>query len=294
MVRKGLVMKKVFVSVIVIILIVLGWHYRFSIYKYFTAKFPSLAQNPLVESIKEDISAPPPLISNIFSPSAHLTVEGTIEQTNLNRQQNGGLPALRENTKLDQAAQAKLADMFKQQYFEHVNPQGVGPGDLAKKAGYNYLAEGENLALGNFDDDEVLVTAWMNSPGHRANILNTHYTEIGVAVGQGMYEGKKTWLAVQEFGRPASDCPSVDPNLKAEINSQEADINSMDGELKTEKAQLDAMHPQTQQEYDDYKNKLDEYNNEVHLYNNKIDQVKQLVSQYNNQINSYNSCLGSS
>src|SRR6185369_15716694 len=118
-----------------------------------------------------------------------------------------GLPALKENALLDKAAKKKLDDMFAQQYFEHINPQGKGPSDLAKSVGYDYIAIGENLALGNFKNDAELVQAWMDSPGHRANILNKQYTEIGVAVGQGTYEGKKTWLAVQEFGRPTSSCP---------------------------------------------------------------------------------------
>ena len=207
-------MKKFLGVIIVLIIAAAAWYYRFPIEKYFNSKFPALAQIPVVQDIKQDISTPPPLISKLINPGTHLTDAGVIEWTNTNRAQNGQLPALKENTLLDQAAELKLQDMFKQQYFEHVNPQGVGPGDLAKKVGYNFIAEGENLALGNFGNDQSLVTAWMNSPGHRANILNVHYTEIGVAVGQGSYQGQTTWLAVQEFGRPASSCPSVDLALK--------------------------------------------------------------------------------
>ena len=63
------------------------------------------------------------------------------------------------------------------------------------------------------------MTAWMNSPGHRANILNPHFQEIGVAVGKGMYEGHETWIAVQSFGMPLSACPASDANLKIKIDA---------------------------------------------------------------------------
>jgi hypothetical protein len=287
-------MKKYVAILIILVLFIAVYFNRFALDKYFSKNFPKLAQSTIVQTIKEDISAPPPLISDIFSPKAYLTLKGTIEQTNVNRSQNGNLPALLENQKLNAAAKLKLDDMFGQQYFEHINPQGVGPGDLAKKAGYNFISEGENLALGNFEDDAVLVTAWMNSPGHRANILNGHYAEIGVAVGQGMYEGKKTWLAVQEFGKPASDCPTVDSNLKSQINSSQTETNQLEYQLKTTKAQLDAENPQTQEGYNKYNQDLAQYNDLVHIYNNKVDVLKQLISRYNNEVNAYNSCLGNS
>ena len=270
-----------------------SWHYRFSIEKYFAKKLPALAQSPVVQDIKQDISTPPPLISKIVNSGSHLTDDGTINWTNTNRAQNGQLPALKENALLDQAAELKLQDLFKQQYFEHVNPQGVGPADLAKKVGYSFIAEGENLALGNFKDDNDLVTAWMNSPGHRANILNVHYTEIGVAVGQGTYEGNTTWIAVQEFGKPASSCPTVDLALKSEVTAEQADLSQLQAQITTLKSQMDAMNPQTQEEYDAYNKDVAEYNSEIGIYNNKLDVLKQNTSEYNAEVSSYNSCLAS-
>ncbi len=283
-------MKKTIIIFCIALAGTLAWHYRFTLQKYFN-KLPDIASSPLVQQIKEDISAPPPLIGDLTGQSANLTNQGVIFWTNKNRADNGQLPPLTENTKLDQAAQLKLADMFKQQYFEHVNPQGVGPGDLAKKTGYNYLSEGENLALGNYKDDQVLVEAWMNSPGHRANILNSKYTEIGVAVGKGVYEGHVTWLAVQEFGRPASDCPAVDVSLKTQINEQQREINAEQGQLEQMKQQLSNSHPQTQQDYDEYNKQVAAYNQAVAIYNNKLDVLKQKIAQYNDQVNAYNACL---
>ena len=57
----------------------------------------------------------------------------------------------------------------------------------------------------------------MASPGHRANILNSRFIDIGVAVKEGEYQGKETWLAVQEFGEPLSDCPSPSTDLRFQL-----------------------------------------------------------------------------
>src|SRR5207237_597403 len=142
-----------------------------------------------------------------------------------------------------------------------------------------------------FKDDAALVEAWMNSPGHRANILNTKYQEIGVAVGSGMFEGHKTWLAVQEFGKPKSSCPSVDSNLKLQINSQQNEINQMQSNLAELKNQLDSSQPKTQSEYDSYNQLVAEYNNMIKIYNNKVDTLKLISDQYNIEVRAYNSCL---
>src|SRR5262249_8345343 len=126
-----------------------------------------------------------PLRGGDASANVTLTQAGVIKWTNIQRQENGALPALTVNAKLNESAQLKLKDMFAKQYFEHVSPSGVGPDGLANEVGYAYASIGENLALGNFADDRALVQAWMDSPGHRANILGKSYREIGVAVGKG-------------------------------------------------------------------------------------------------------------
>jgi uncharacterized protein YkwD len=285
-------MKKAFGIIIILILAVVGWHYRFTLQK-FSQKLPELAQVPAVSSIIQEISTPPPLVSQQDNPNSYLTRAGVIAWTNTDRKENGNLPALTENSQLDKAAQLKLQDMFKQQYFEHINAQGVGPGDLAKQAGYNFISEGENLALGNFTDDQDLLKAWMNSPGHRANILNVKFREIGVAVGQGMYQGHRTWLAVQEFGRPASSCPGVDLNLKSQVSSLQADINLLQPQLAALKSQIDSANPQTQSDYNAYNQLVSQYNSLVKIYNNKIDNLKLVTSQYNSEVKAYNACLSS-
>ncbi len=131
------------------------------------------------------------------------TAQGVVQRTNLQRQQNGDLPALKESAVLNRVALRKVTDMFQQHYFSHYNPQNIGPGKLATTSGYEFIYIGENLALlygqQGYPD---LFAAWMKSPGHRANILNPNYKEMGAAAMQGFYQGHKTWFIVQEFGCP--------------------------------------------------------------------------------------------
>ena len=161
---------------------------------------------------------------------------------------------------------------------------------MAKAAGYDYIAIGENLALGNFTDDEELVTAWMNSPGHRANILNKSFMEIGAAVGRGTFEGKQVWLAVQEFGKPASACPDIDGTLKLQISSLEQEVSTLEPQLSQLKQEIDQANPKNKAEYDEYNQKVAQYNSLVAVYNNKVDKLKSSVNEYNNQIRAFNAC----
>ncbi len=246
-----------------------------------------------LKNIGAEVSAPTPLRNNKTDSQSVLTKQGIINFTNLERKNNGNLAALHENLMLDAAALAKAQDIFKQQYFEHINPQGKGPADLARAAGYTYISIGENLAMGFFEGDEDLVKAWMNSPGHRANILNNKYQEIGVAAIKGEFEGRQTWVAVQEFGRPASSCPSVESGLRTEIDSLQAQINQLQSQLAIAKSQIEAMDPKTQEERDKYNQKVVEYNNLIKIYNNKVDSLKITADRYNFQVSNYNACLGS-
>lgn len=113
------------------------------------------------------------------------------------------LPTLKENTQLSQAAEAKAEDMIKNDYFAHTSPKGIEPWYWIKQAGYQYQAAGENLAI-NYTDVKEQHSAWMKSATHRANILNTRYQEIGVAVAHGKINGKDTTVTVEFFGSPLS------------------------------------------------------------------------------------------
>lgn len=113
-----------------------------------------------------------------------------------------GLHTLAMNPTLVDAAQRKADDMAAKSYFAHTSPEGRTPWHWFKEANYSFLYAGENLAV-YFTDSADVERAWMNSPTHRANILNTHFTEIGIATAEGVYQGRPTVFVVQMFGAPA-------------------------------------------------------------------------------------------
>lgn len=210
--------------------------------------------------------------------SADLSILGVIKFTNEARGVES-LVSLTMNEQLNASAKLKVEDMFRQQYFAHDSPDGTTMNDLITKAGYEYITIGENLALGDFKDDEALVTAWMNSPGHRANILNANYTEIGVAVGYGLINGSETWLAVQHFGRPKNLCPDIDGALKESIETRRVQINALADDLG-----LDAGGAVTVIDYITDFNKISEYNSLVEI-------VAKEIELYNQQVSAYNICI---
>ena len=260
------------------------------------------------EEFSKTFSAPPPLVATgtvsfktggtggggsggagTGAGSYALSIGGVIIDTNAARATNGGLPALLENATLNDIAQVRLDDMFAKQYFAHVSPSTSSSAEtVAAAVGYDYIALGENLALGDFAGDQGVVTAWMNSPGHRANILNTHYTEIGVAVGEGSFQGNESWIAVQIFGRPLSDCPVPDANFKVMIVATQSQISQIQSELQTMQAQMDAMQPRNGGAYNQ---KVSDYNALVDQYNTAVAQAKADISQYNAEVNTYNQCI---
>lgn len=129
---------------------------------------------------------------------ADITKTALVQMANADRQ-NFGLPALKENPVLERAAYLKAQDMLKNGYFSHMSPAGVTPWYWFSLSGYNYRYAGENLAIGFLDSSEVN-EAWLDSPSHKANILNNKYKEIGIAVATGNFQGAETTIVVQLFG----------------------------------------------------------------------------------------------
>ena len=112
-----------------------------------------------------------------------------------------GLQPLRYSATLGRVAQSHAKDMIKNNYFDHTGLNGSQPSDRAKSAGYSYSYVGENIAAGNKTPAET-IRQWMNSPGHRANILNRNYTEIGFGYTRAStYQYEHVW--VQVFGTPS-------------------------------------------------------------------------------------------
>ncbi|ALF11186.1 CAP domain-containing protein [Parageobacillus thermoglucosidasius] len=97
-----------------------------------------------------------------------------------------GLPPLKVDAALSKVAREKSRDMAVNHYFSHNSPTYGSPFEMMKKFGISYTAAGENIAKGQRTPQEV-VAAWMNSEGHRANILNKNYTHIGVGFEENGY-----------------------------------------------------------------------------------------------------------
>lgn len=138
----------------------------------------------------------------ILGTSSNITKEQIIELTNIERAKNS-LPPLSENSNLDSAAEGKAANMFSENYWAHFAPSGKSPWDFILGSGYKFSVAGENLAK-NFSSSSDVVTAWMNSPSHKENIVNSKYKDIGIAVEDGEINGQKTTLVVQMFGNTSA------------------------------------------------------------------------------------------
>lgn len=109
-----------------------------------------------------------------------------VRLVNEQRVQNG-LKPLKENWELSRVARYKSQDMVDNRYFSHTSPTYGSPFQMIKDFGLSFRTAGENIAYGQ-RTPQAVVNAWMNSSGHRANILNPSYTQIGVGyVAKGHY-----------------------------------------------------------------------------------------------------------
>lgn len=243
---------------------------------------------PSKAEVQEPAVVSPPLRAVQEEIQSFLTKSGILIWTNVNRITNN-LPPLSENSVLDRVAQKKLEDMFENQYFAHVSPAGKDVSGLAKEAGYEFLTVGENLALGNFKDDKTLIQAWMDSPGHRANILGARYTEIGIATARGVYEDRETWLAVQTFALPLSACPTKPSSeLLSQIDANNNQLTFYSVELESRNADIEGSDKNSGAKY---AVKVKEYNAMIEKYNELLNQTKALVAEYNEAITAFNACL---
>lgn len=129
-----------------------------------------------------------------------ITTNRIIQLTNDEREKTG-LSALNTNSALAHSAKLKAQDMFKYQYFAHISPTGVTPWHWMKQSGYAYEVAGENLAI-DFTQAEDVVAGWLASPKHKENMLRPDYTETGVAVESGEFNGSTSIIVVHMFGKP--------------------------------------------------------------------------------------------
>ncbi|MBP9751442.1 MAG: hypothetical protein KBD19_01100 [Candidatus Moranbacteria bacterium] len=163
-----------------------------------------------------------PIISTIFLlsililiPVRNVSASGSLspwaeDAVNLMNQERAerGLPGFTVNGTLAKAAQAKLSDMEKKNYFAHTSPEKLTPWSFIEAAGYDYRFAGENLAI-HFKNPKSEHDAWMKSEKHCQNILDPRFREVGMAVGKVFFEGRETMLVVSMFGAKAGE--DVDP-----------------------------------------------------------------------------------
>jgi uncharacterized protein YkwD len=140
---------------------------------------------------------------DILGYASNISIQEVVNLTNQKRAE-AGLSALSLNQTLSNAAYVKGADMISKDYWAHVSPDGTQPWAFFKNAGYRYRYAGENLAR-DFSNATEAVNAWMNSPTHRDNILNSKYKEIGIGVIEGDLAGSDTTIIVQFFGTTYTD-----------------------------------------------------------------------------------------
>lgn len=147
--------------------------------------------------------------SNVLGAQSDYSATTLLDSTNQQRA-NDREAGLTLNQQLSEAAQAKANDMAAKNYWSHTAPDGRTPWSFINASGYSYEAAGENLAYGFANGDDV-VNAWMNSPTHRANVLDTKYKNVGFGVAQTQnYQGNgPETIVVAEYGEPAGATAAV-------------------------------------------------------------------------------------
>lgn len=146
---------------------------------------------------------------NVLGAASDFSNSSLLSDTNIQRSGDHEQP-LALNQQLSAAAQAKANDMAQRNYWSHNSPDGRTPWSFITAAGYNYQAAGENLAYG-FGNAGDAVSGWMNSPTHRANILNANYKDVGFGVTESPnYQGQgPETIVVAEYGTPAEAAPAA-------------------------------------------------------------------------------------
>jgi len=146
-----------------------------------------------------------PLADAFQRETAHLRNLAAVRKEMLDRVnavgRREGLRPMRSDKTLDATAQGHGEDMLRRAFFDHRNPDGQLVRERAVEAGYKWTKIGENIAEGQLSVEEVVDT-WLKSPGHRRNILDPDFQELGVGLVLGQSRGRWRILWVQNFGTP--------------------------------------------------------------------------------------------
>lgn len=181
----------------------------------------------------------------ILGVSSNIDQKRIIELTNQERAKIGLNPVL-ENSTLDQAAATKAQNMFDENYWAHFAPSGKTPWDFILGSGYKFSYAGENLAK-NFTSSDEVVTAWMNSPSHKENLLSSKYKDIGIAVVDGVLDGQKTTLVVQMFGTSSfgtkAQAETTPPQAKNVALESTAQVTVSGEKINVPKIEIEKVRP---------------------------------------------------
>ena len=256
------------------------------------------------------------LAPTVYSPGRYpgqeiLSKEAVVSLTNNVRTRNG-LGTLSENRLLDTVAEQRAKDMLEKQYFAHVSPTGEQASDLAQRTGYRYKIIAENIASGIFLTNQKIIDGWMQSPGHRKNILSPDVKEVGVSVMKGSLMGEDTWVSVQIFGLqslPVSEksCAFPSQQLLNEIEAKKAELKGLQErvtrlreELDSEKGSIDLDRMiaggDARRNYD-LNVKITAYNAKSNWHNQSLAEMKgkevvlsSMVEEYNRMLQNYKDC----
>jgi uncharacterized protein YkwD len=242
---------------------------------------------------KQDVLNDPLIIKNaaraMQASGQVLTPDSIVFYINKERR-NVGLEPLFENQALILAAEQKVKNMFSEQYFAHTSPEGEGLVDWVGSK-YEYIAVGENLAMGDFVNEQEIVFAWMNSEKHRASILKSSYVQTGVAIEKGSYKGETLWMVVQIFGIPSSLCPQIDRMLLSGMNEYENSLKAVEKEIGSLNAEMNTIpQPSTKAEHKSFSVLVDDYNQLVLKRRNILGDLQETISLYNEQVQEHNAC----
>lgn len=151
---------------------------------------------------------------DVLGSQTGFTSSSLLADTNAARARQGEA-ALALNEELNAAAQAKAEDMVRSNYWAHTSPAGKTPWAFITASGYQYRNAGENLAYG-FTDANQSINGWLNSPEHRANMLNNDYRDVGFGVATSLNfvgQGPQT-VVVAEYAQPGTAALSTAPDGK--------------------------------------------------------------------------------
>jgi hypothetical protein len=159
--------------------------------------------------------------SEVLGESQDFSSTSLLSDTNKDRQlDHEGTLSVNEN--LANAAQAKAEDMVNNNYWSHTSPSGATPWSFISNSGYQYQSAGENLAYG-FNSSAAVEKAWMNSPEHKANILDGSYKDVGFGVAEAanyLGQGPKV-VVVAEYGQPTGVLGATSPAVLSDSNQSQ-------------------------------------------------------------------------